>query len=118
MFVYSWDYFLPAYNCPLKEKIGIDRQLGDNGKWLCGVRSLLQKDNCVVYSFGSNGETTFEQDLLRKTKCDVHVFDPTLSAEVQQQVSSIRGVTLHNYGLGVTDGVVSKVFLESCCGQC
>ena len=48
----SWDYFLPAYNCPLKEKIGIDPILGDNGKWLCGVRTLLQKPGCVVYSFG------------------------------------------------------------------
>ncbi|EIE27040.1 hypothetical protein COCSUDRAFT_64052 [Coccomyxa subellipsoidea C-169] len=103
---YIWDYFLPAYNCPLKEKIGIDRQLGDNGKWLCGVRTLLKKDHCVVYSFGSNGETTFEQDLLRNTKCDVHVFDPTLSPEVQKQVSSIKGVTLHNYGLGITDGMI------------
>jgi hypothetical protein len=67
----SWDYFLPAYNCPLKEKVGIDRKLGDNGKWLCGVRTYLQKPNCVIYSFGSNGETTFEQDVLRKTKCKV-----------------------------------------------
>lgn len=100
---------MPVYNCPLKEKIGIDRQLGDSGKWLCGVRSLLQKDNCVVYSFGFNGEeATFEQDLLRKTKCDVHVFDPTLNPEAQQRVSSIKGVTLHNYGLGVKDGLVSQ----------
>ena len=47
-----WDYFLPAYNCPLKEKIGIDPILGDNGKWLCGVRTLLQRPGCVIYSFG------------------------------------------------------------------
>lgn len=58
----------------------------------------------MVYSFGSNGETTFEEDLLRKTKCDVHVFDPTLH---QDRVSSIKGVTLHTYGLGITDGLVS-----------
>ena len=48
----SWDYWLPAYNCPLKEKIGIDPILGDNGKWLCGVRTLLQRPGCVIYSFG------------------------------------------------------------------
>lgn len=87
--------------------MGIDRQLGDNGKWLCGVRTLLKKDNCVVYSFVSNGETTFEEDLLRKTKCDVHVFDPTLHQETKDRVSSIKGVTLHTYGLGITDGLVS-----------
>lgn len=48
----SWDYWLPAYNCPLKEKIGIDPILGDNGKWLCGVRTLLQRPGCIIYSFG------------------------------------------------------------------
>ncbi len=53
-----WDYFLPAYNCPLKEKIGIDPILGDNGKWLCGVRTLLQRPGCVIYSFGCAALTT------------------------------------------------------------
>ena len=103
----SWDYFLPAYNCPLKEKVGIVPRLGDNGKWLCGVRTLLQKDNCIVYSVGSNGETSFEQDLLRRTNCEVHIFDPTLPPDVLEQVRSIKGVTVHTYGLGPSDGTVS-----------
>ncbi len=47
-----WDYFLPAYNCHLKEKVGIVPAEGDNGKWLCGVRTLLQRPGCLVYSFG------------------------------------------------------------------
>lgn len=34
---------------------------GDNGKWLCGVRSLLQRPGCIVYSVGSNGDVSFEQ---------------------------------------------------------
>ena len=54
-----WDYFLPAYNCPLKEKIGIDPILGDNGKWLCGVRTLLQRPGCVIYSFGCADSAIF-----------------------------------------------------------
>ena len=47
-----WDFFLPTYNCPLKEKVGIVPAEGDNGKWLCGVRTLLQRPGCLVYSFG------------------------------------------------------------------
>ena len=74
----------------------------------------MKKDNCVVYSFGSNGETTFEEDLLRKTKCDVHVFDPTLNQEAKDHVSGIKGVTLHTYGLGITDGLVSDLIPFAC----
>jgi hypothetical protein len=97
---------MPVYNCPLKEKVGVVPRLGDNGKWLCGVRTLLQREGCVVYSFGSNGETSFEQDLLAKTDCEVHIFDPTLSPEVLAQVRAIKGVTVHTYGLGPKDGTV------------
>ena len=50
-------------------QVGIQHGIGDNGKWLCGVRTLLKRSPCVVYSFGSNGETSFEQDILRATKC-------------------------------------------------
>ena len=50
-------------------QVGIQHGLGDNGKWVCGLRSLLKRSPCIVYSFGSNGETSFEQDILRATKC-------------------------------------------------
>jgi Methyltransferase domain len=34
---------------------------GDNGKWVCGVRTLLQRPGCIVYSVGSNGDVSFER---------------------------------------------------------
>ena len=34
----------------------------DSGKWICGVKTLLQKPGCVVYSFGSNGQTGEQED--------------------------------------------------------
>ena len=49
--------------------MGIKHGQGDNGKWVCGLRTLLKRSPCIVYSFGSNGETSFEQDILRATKC-------------------------------------------------
>ena len=55
----------------------------------------------------SNGETTFEQDIIKKSRCEVHVFDPTLGEEVAAQVRAIKGVTFHPYGLGAFDGEVS-----------
>ena len=50
--VRSWDYFLPTNACPLKEKLGSEPGVGDNGKWICGIDTLLQKRPCIVYSFG------------------------------------------------------------------
>ena len=55
----------------------------------------------------SNGETTFEQDIVKKSRCAVHVFDPTLDEATAAQVMAIKGVTFHPYGLGALDGVVS-----------
>ena len=37
------------------------------------------------------------------------MFDPTLDEAVAAQVKAIKGVTLHPYGLGAVDGVVSPV---------
>ena len=60
-------------------------------------------------AFRSNGETTFEQDIIKKSRCEVHVFDPTLDEAVAAQVRAIKGVTFHPYGLGAVDGVVGPL---------
>jgi hypothetical protein len=52
LYAAQWDFFLPTNACFLKEKLGNEPGFGDNGKWVCGVDSLLQKRPCVVYSFG------------------------------------------------------------------
>jgi hypothetical protein len=49
---FIWDYFLPSNACPYKEKLGSQPNMGDNGKWVCGARTILQRGPCVVYSFG------------------------------------------------------------------
>lgn len=104
---YLWDFFNAHYSCPLKEKVGILASDGDNGKWLCGVRSLLRRPGCVVYSVGSNGDVSFEQGILNRTECTVHVFDPTLTPHQKAAVDSVPGLHLHEYGLGDKDGWVS-----------
>ena len=102
-----WDYFMPVYNgCTVQEKLGVVPRLGDNGKWMCGVQSLLQREGCVVYSFGSNGDTSFEEDVLRKTVCEVHTFDPTLSPEQEAKVLAVPGINLHKIGLAAKSGEV------------
>ena len=94
-----WDVFGPNYNCLYsRERLG---RLGDGGKWVCGPSLLLQSRSCVVYSIGSNGETSFEKDILSMTQCEVHTFDHTLSEAAQAVVRGVPGLHYHNVGLGV-----------------
>lgn len=107
-----WDIFSPFYNCPSQQRVGTPLRLFDGGKWLCGVQPLLQKPGCVVYSFGSNGQVTFEEAVVEVTQhhCEVHVFDFTLSSQQRQQVEAIKGVFFHDYGIGTTDATVQGRF--------
>jgi hypothetical protein len=47
----------------------------DASKQVCGLDSLQAP--CIVYSIGSNNNWSFENDVLRKTSCEVHTFDCT-----------------------------------------
>jgi len=68
-----WDFFPASFNCPYEtERIGV---LGDGGKWVCGLSRLVNKPNCVIYSAGISTESSFEAELVRRTKCQVFGFD-------------------------------------------
>ena len=98
-----WDFFPPSFNCPLKERFGRQAVMGDGGKWVCGAETLLQRPGCVVYSFGSNGETEFEEAVLATTHCEVHVFDPTLGPEALSKLQALPSIQFHPIGLGPKD---------------
>ena len=70
----NWD---PDFTCLYENSIG--QASADGHKWVCDPHRLVQKQNdCLVYSFGSNGNFHFEADLLRVApNCEIHVFDPT-----------------------------------------
>jgi hypothetical protein len=54
------DFFPPAFFCPHElERVG---DLGDGGKWVCGISQLQEKEDCVVYSIGTlrSLSSTFE----------------------------------------------------------
>ena len=96
------DPFRDIYRCPVvMEKVG---KLSDGGKWVCGVDSVLQRPGCVVYSFGSNGDTSFEEAILNRTTCAVFTFDPTLAPAVQAKVEAVPGINFQAVGLGAVDG--------------
>ncbi|KAI0791012.1 methyltransferase domain-containing protein [Abortiporus biennis] len=71
----AWDFFPPAFNCPHeRERIGV---LGDGGKWVCGLSRIAHKPDCIIYSFGISGGSSFEAELLSRTKhCQIYAYDP------------------------------------------
>ena len=41
----------------------------------------------------------FEHEAARKTQCEVHIFDPTLSLGKQQELGRVKEFRFHNVGL-------------------
>ena len=76
---YRSDFFdlaEPVYSCEFDTRVG--RFAGDGAKFVCAPQ-LLRPD-CVVYSFGCDGDIDFEVDLQGYQNCTTIVFDPTGSS--------------------------------------
>jgi len=89
---YIWDYFRPTYACPHTiQAVGFGGGNG-GGKWVCGLElyeGYSKSPDCVVYSFGAGGESSFEAELLQRTNCRIFVFDGTPSGKLGSEVTSL-----------------------------
>ncbi len=57
------------------ERVG---RMGDGGKWVCGMSRYIpgsKERKCVVYSFGVRDESSFENELLSRTDCELWAYD-------------------------------------------
>ncbi|TCD64002.1 hypothetical protein EIP91_004670 [Steccherinum ochraceum] len=100
-----WDFYLPAFQCPHRvERIGT---MGDGGKWVCGFERVAKQSECTVYSFGINGESSFEAALMtRNPACQVWGYDFSVSAfgpEVDSVPSLQTRAHFFPYALGPRD---------------
>ena len=99
-------YFLPHFNCRRKERFG---KCDDGAKWICldlfegrnSKRASAVSEKCVVYSFGSSDDACFEEALVNKFDCEIHIFDPTSSTLQNPKW------TYHSYGLGGEDPTIT-----------
>ena len=72
--------------------------VGDGPKWMCGVQYL--KSDSLVYSFGSDGDTSFERAVHNITKTsNIFIFDPTLTVKKRKKVYREVPYTLTEVGL-------------------
>ncbi|KZL66192.1 hypothetical protein CI238_09975 [Colletotrichum incanum] len=71
-----WDFTPASFSCPHEvERVG---RMGDGGKWVCGMSRYVNfpKDReCIIYSFGVRDESSFENEMLSRTKCRVWAYD-------------------------------------------
>jgi hypothetical protein len=79
--------------------------LGDGGKWVCGLSRVQDNPSCVVYSFGINGDSTFEAEILERTRhCQIWGYDFSVNS-FGPQIPSHRLHRTHffAYALGGAD---------------
>lgn len=86
----AYDLLEPTWSCESRERV--PSNFGYGPKWVCGLRTLKSTGPappCLVYSFGSNGDVSFEQGVKAAApNCHIFTFDPTLSAE---KLAVVRG---------------------------
>ncbi|KAM3068295.1 hypothetical protein ACMFMG_009435 [Clarireedia jacksonii] len=114
-----WDFFPATYTCPHDiQRIG---RLGDGGKWVCGMSLYESKaatsaptpalndekdsNEVIIYSFGVNGESTFEDEMLsRIPTAQIYAYDYSVdSFGPQLSPASASRAHFSKVGLGATD---------------
>jgi hypothetical protein len=72
-YMFFQDNYEPTFSCRFEQRLGMN---GDGGKWICDVYRLKNLKSCLIYSLGSNGEFSFENETKRYLPhCDIHTFD-------------------------------------------
>ena len=85
----------PTTSCVDEQRLG---DIGEGGKWVCGLHRLLPRKDCVVYSFGSHGQDDFEYAVHKAAPwCSIHTFDP---GDYEAALQHPDILTYHSWALG------------------
>jgi hypothetical protein len=128
----SWwngENFQIEFHCPMSRRVPSTSQ-ADGPKWVCDPHRLINNNNnnnnidnnnnntnnadnnidkkssksCLIYSFGSNGKSEFEQGIkdVTQNSCEIHTFDMnTYNRRNGYFNESLKGIsTFHSWGLG------------------
>jgi hypothetical protein len=97
--------FEPDFTCQHERRIG---GMGDGPKWVCDPHRLSKKEDCLVYSVGSEGNFMFENSILNEIgkNCDIHTFDPEMTGRKYGGLAP-PGVNYHNWGFKSEKGAIT-----------
>lgn len=112
--IYIWDWFNPDHLCPTMERVG---RVGDGGKWMCGLETLRKRPEeagrpCIVYAFGINDDTSFEEELVNRTHCQVFAFDPTVKDLPASALNATPPLQFYKQALGPRDAPSRNFLIE------
>jgi hypothetical protein len=82
----------PDFTCPHMTRVG--------ATWICDPHRLLEQEDCVIYTIGSDGTYKWEDaliDLLGSKHCEIHVFDPGNYARVGDP--ELKNIHYHRWGI-------------------
>jgi hypothetical protein len=98
-----YDPFEATYTCHSEYRRG--KNFGDGGKFVCGdpeyftSRFIAPETKCLVYSVGSSGDVSFEEEVVRTLGCEVFTFDPTGDSGAYKKNVEAVGGTFHAIGV-------------------
>ena len=95
-----YDPYEPERSCLIETRVG--NQFGDGGKFVCGNEDTFAAQQCLAYSVGSNGDFSYEQDVIKTFGCEVHTFDPTGNSTEFERLGKESMVSFHPWGLAAT----------------
>lgn len=98
----AFDAFEAFYTCHSERCVG--GLVGDGGNFVCGKPSHFKAAPCLVYSVGSGGNVTFENEVIAKYGCEVHTFDPSGPTDVLKAAVEATGTKFYARGIGPEDG--------------
>jgi hypothetical protein len=96
----------PEFTCPYVSRVG--------GHQTCDPHRLLEREECVVYSVGSDGTYVWEDalvDLLGSKHCEIHVFDSGNYARAGDPEN--KNIHYHKWGLDESASASSAASVAS-----
>ncbi len=100
-----WDFVPATFSCPWEtERVG---RLGDGGKWVCGMskyEALPKRKPCIIYSFGIQFESSFEEGYLERTHCEIWGYDYSVSKFGEQ----LKGIERKSHAHFTQAGIAGK----------
>ncbi|XP_046543478.1 probable methyltransferase-like protein 24 [Haliotis rubra] len=77
----------------------------DGGWEICNDPLVKPKKSCLVYSFGINNDFSFDDEMAKEYKCEIHSFDPSMG---QPDHHHGDHVTFHSLGVADYNGKSPK----------